>query len=154
MIEEAGRVVALESGAVWVATLRRSGCGRCDEPGGCGNGALARRAREKVGHVLALTDQPLAVGDEVLVGVPEQAMLRGTLLIYVLPVLSLVGGAVAGAAVFPGDAGTALGLLAGLLAGFAAVRVLSSRAARDPAVQPVVIRRLAAADAAGCARHT
>lgn len=154
MIEEAGRVVALESGAVWVETLRRSGCGRCDEPGGCGNGALARRARDKVGHVLALTDQTLAVGDEVLVGVPEQAVLRGTLLIYVLPVLSLMGGALAGAMALPGDVGTVLGLLAGLLAGFAAVRVLSSRAARDPAVQPVIIRRLAAAEATECARRT
>lgn len=153
MIEESGRVVALESGAVWVETLRRSGCGRCDEPGGCGNGALVRRAREKAGHVRALTDQQLAVGDEVLVGVPEQAMLRGTLLIYVLPVLSLVSGAVLGAALVPGDAGTALGLLAGLVAGFAAVRMLSSRAARDPAVQPVVIRRLAGADGAGCPRQ-
>ena len=144
MIEESGRVVAVEPGAVWVETLRRSGCGRCDEPGGCGNGALARRARERLGHVRARCMLPLAVGDGVVVGVPETAVARGALLIYLLPMLALVAGGLLGSAWRPGDAGTLAGAVLGLAAGFLALRVLSRRLTAD---EPVVLRRLAEAPA-------
>lgn len=156
MIEEAGRVVAVEAGAVWVETLRRSGCGRCDEPGGCGNGggagALAQRARERIGRVRALSGLPLQVGDEVVVGIPEGTLVSGTLLVYLLPVLLMVLGAAGGAALFPGDVGAVAGLLAGLVLAFVLIRRLSRQAARDPAGQPVVIRQRVAGEAAGCER--
>lgn len=154
MIEEAGRVVAVEAGAVWVETLRRSGCGRCDEPGGCGNGALAQRARERIGRVRALSGLPLKVGDEVVVGIPDGTLLRGTLLIYLLPVLSMVLGAAGGAALFPGDIGTVAGLLAGLVLAFVLIRRLSRQAVRDPAGQPLVIRQVVAGETAGCERRS
>lgn len=153
MIEEAGRVVAVEAGAVWVETLRRSGCGRCDEPGGCGNGAMAQRARDRIGRVRALSGIPLKVGDEVVVGIPDGTLVRGTLLVYLLPVLAMVLGAAGGAALFPGDIGTGAGLLAGLVLAFALIRRLSRQAAHDPAGQPVVIRQRGAGDAAGCERR-
>lgn len=144
MIEEAGRVVAVEPGAVWVETLRRSGCGRCDEPGGCGNGALARRAREKLAHVRAQNSLSLAIGDGVVVGVPEQAVARGALLVYVLPLLALVAGGLVGGAWRPGDAGTLAGAGVGLLAAFVLLRRWP---ARRTATEPVVLRRLEAAPA-------
>lgn len=159
MIEETGRIVALEDGAVWLETVRRTGCGRCDEPGGCGNGARARIAREKTGRVRALVPEHLvlAVGDIVRVGIPAGTMLRGAMLVYALPVGCLLAGAVIGgrlAGIDSGDADLAglAGAGTGLLAGFAAVRVLSRRLALNPVAQPVVLRRVDDADAADCRR--
>ncbi len=67
MIEEQGRVVATEPGAVWVETVRRSTCSSCSANAGCGQGLMqrlgvgARRAR-----VRALSDLSLRVGDAVV----------------------------------------------------------------------------------------
>lgn len=152
MIEESGRVVAVEDDAVWVETLRKAGCGRCDEPGGCGNGALARHARDRIGRVRARNDARLAVavGDIVLVGVPPDAVLRGAFLIYVLPLALLLAGTLAGAALFPGDAGAVGGALAGLGGAFVALRLLTSRTASS---QPVLLRRLPAPVDVACTRN-
>ena len=152
MIEESGRVVALDDGAVWVETVRKAGCGRCDEPGGCGNGALARHARGRVGRVRTLNPQalPVDVGDYVLVGVPEDAVLRGAMLLYMLPLLTLLLGAAAGDRLMPGNAGAIGGALAGTAVAFLLIRVLAQRAACDPAAQPVIVRRLAAPVEASC----
>ena len=160
MIEESGRVVALlEDGAVWLETVRRTGCGRCDEPGGCGNGTLARIAREKTGHVRAMNPGGLvlAVGDIVQVGIPGDAVLRGAMLVYALPVAGLVAGAIAGSALAGSVAADAdlagvAGAVAGLVAGFAGVRVLSARAALNPDVQPVVLRRVDGVVPTACSR--
>lgn len=161
MIEEQGRVISVEADAVWLEAVRRTGCGRCDEPGGCGNGTLARIAREKTGRVRALNRDGLvlAVGDHVVVGIPEDAMLRGAMLVYALPVACLLAGAVAGSLV-AGTVGTSLnaelaslaGAAAGLVAGFAGVRFLSSRLALNPVTQPVVLRRADAVAATACGR--
>lgn len=42
MIEEQGRVVATEPGAVWVETVRRSTCSSCSANAGCGQGLMQR----------------------------------------------------------------------------------------------------------------
>ncbi|MDF3932676.1 SoxR reducing system RseC family protein, partial [Pseudomonas citronellolis] len=40
MIEEQGRVIGVEPGAVWVETLRQSTCSACNARAGCGQGLL------------------------------------------------------------------------------------------------------------------
>lgn len=146
MIEEQGRVIAVERGTVWVETLRRTGCGRCDEPGGCGNpdGARVARARERVGQVKAVngTRDELAVGDIVRVGVPADAVLRGALTVYLLPLAMLVLGTALGDRLAPGDVGALAGAAAGLAAGFVSLRVLARYAPAPPG--PVVLARIAA----------
>lgn len=153
MIEESGRVIAVEPDAVWVETLRRSGCGRCDQPGGCGN-VTPSRANDRAGRVRALSGEwRLAVGDNVLVGVPEGAVLHGALQLYVLPLLALLVGALVGQALRPDDAGAVAGAAGGLVAGFLAARLLTRHGARDSGVQPVVLRRLSEPPPAACGRE-
>lgn len=154
MIEEQGRVIAVERGAVWVETLRRTGCGRCDEPGGCGNpgGSRVLGARERLGQVKAVngTRETLAVGDLVRVGVPADAVLRGALTVYLLPLLMLLLGTALGDWLAPGDIGAFAGAAAGLSAGFVSLRVLA-RHAPAPA-GPVVLSRIDAPVGNECPR--
>ena len=42
MIEERGRVLSTEPGAVWVATIRSSTCGSCQAKAGCGQALLQK----------------------------------------------------------------------------------------------------------------
>lgn len=154
MIEENGRVVAVDRESVWVETLRKTGCGRCDEPGGCGNasGSTALRARERLGHVKAVngTRNVLVVGDYVRVGVPADAVLRGAMTVYALPLLMLLAGTALGDWLAPGDVGALAGAAAGIAAGFVTLRVLS-RLSAVPA-QPVVLARISNLPGNDCPR--
>lgn len=94
MIEEPGRVVALDDGAVWVETRRKSTCSGCSAKNGCGQGLMdTLGVREQRGLIRALSDLQLQVGDSVIVGVREDVLLRGAVLVYLLPLLMLMAAA-------------------------------------------------------------
>lgn len=150
MIEEQGRVIAVERNVVWLETLRRTGCGRCDEPGGCGNGGA--RLRDRVEQVKALNNsgESFAVGDLVRFGVPADAVLHGAAVLYLFPLLMLLAGAALGDWLAPGDTGALAGAAAGIAAGFVSLRLLA-RHGVAPA-QPVILGRLAAPPGNECPR--
>lgn len=143
MIEEQGRIVAVESGAVWVETLRKSTCSSCSVKAGCGQGLLDQLGtNSRRGYVRALSDLQLNVGDAVIIGVREDLLVRGSLLVYLLPLLGLFA-----AAVLAGQAGLSepwviLSALFGFAFACCAVRWRSRVTAGDPALQPVVLRAL------------
>jgi sigma-E factor negative regulatory protein RseC len=149
MIEESGQVVSLERGAVWVATSRKTTCSSCAANAGCGQGLLDKLAISGPrGTVRALTDLNLAVGDRVIIGLREDAMLGASLRVYALPILGLLLGATGADLLALGEP---LSIAAGFV-GFAAaglwVRQHSHRHLADPALQPVVLRSLLSAPAA------
>jgi len=149
MLEETARVVSIEAGEVWVETERRSTCSSCAVEKGCGTATLAKVLGQRRTLVRVLTDLPLAVGDHVVIGIREQALLRGSLAVYAVPLLLLLAGAVIG------ELGAGQGLwgsaeaaslllgLAGLVAGLLWLRRFSSRIHHDVNYQPVVLRRSA-----------
>lgn len=141
MIEERGHVVAVERDAVWVETVRRTACQSCAASSGCGHAVLDRQQAGARARVRALSDLPLEVGQEVLLGLPEGALLRGALLVYLLPLVLLFGGALAGEALAPGH-GAALGGVAGLLVGFLFNRWYSLEHRQDGTLHPRVLRSL------------
>lgn len=150
MIEESGRIVAVERDTVWVETVRRTGCGRCAEPGGCGNPASG--LRDRTGHVKARNPSrlALAVGDFVRVGVPANAVLHGTAQLYLLPLVMLLAGALLGDALAPGDVGALAGALAGIAASFVSLRVLGRHGAQPE--NPVVLARIESPPGNECPR--
>ena len=143
MIEEPGRVVALEEGAVWVQTLRKSTCSSCSANAGCGQGLLDKLAiTSQRGNVRALTDLQLAVGDEVVIGVREELLLGSAVQVYLLPLLALLGGGFIAQSLGLSEPLSILLGLGALLAAGLLVRWRSLRVADDPHLQPVVMRAL------------
>ncbi|MDM8350438.1 SoxR reducing system RseC family protein [Pseudomonas sp. sp1636] len=150
MIEEQGRVVAVESGAVWVETMRKSTCSSCSVSAGCGHGVLDKLGVSgRPGYVRALCDLQLSVGDAVVIGVREELLVRGSLLVYLLPLIGLFGAALLAEQLALSEPLVILSAFAGLLAAWLAVRWQSARTADDPALQPVVVRALLAGSAVG-----
>ena len=86
------------------------------------------------------------VDDQVLISIPEEIILRGSLIAYLLPVMSMVAGAVAASHWLAGnqDVLAALGGVAGLAAGFALVRWHGARHRHDQRFQPVLVKILSA----------
>lgn len=140
MIEERGRVLSVEPGAVWVETVRSSTCGNCAAKAGCGQELLQRLGSGgSRGFVRALTDRQWQVGDEVVIGVPEDALVRGALWVYMMPLLALFVVALSAQALGGSEPQVILAALAGLAFGFVLVRWHAVRASRDPRLTPQVM---------------
>jgi sigma-E factor negative regulatory protein RseC len=147
MLEETARVVRIEDDVVWVETERRSTCASCAVEKGCGTATLAKVLGNRRTVVRVLSALPLRVGDQVVIGIREQALVRGSLAVYAVPiVLLLLGGLIGqlGAEQFIWDnaelASVTLGM-SGLIAGLVWLRRYTRRIQDDPEFQPVVIRR-------------
>ncbi|QIB64484.1 SoxR reducing system RseC family protein [Kineobactrum salinum] len=145
MISETGRVVAIERDALWVETIRSSTCGSCAARKGCGHGLLNRIRDGQRGLVRVLPGEyspaSCRVNDQVRIGIPEEVILRGSLVVYMTPLLAMLAAAALGASVWPSaaDAAAMAGAVTGLLAGLLAVRLHACYHRRDPGLQPVLV---------------
>jgi sigma-E factor negative regulatory protein RseC len=96
VIEETGTVVAVEGSYAWVERARASTCGSCSLKGGCGTSVLAQVLGRRTARVRAENAISARVGDRVVVGLAEAALLEGSLVMYLVPVLALLGGGLFG----------------------------------------------------------
>lgn len=141
MIEERATIVALEDGFAWVESERRSSCGSCSASKGCGTATLQKVMGNRRTRLKAINQAHADIGDRVVIGVQEQALLKGSLYAYILPLLTLLAGALLFETLFASEGLTVLGGLAGLLLGFVFLQRLSLRVAGDARFQAVVLRQ-------------
>lgn len=150
MIEESAQVVAVEGASgeyVWVETQRQSTCGGCAANQACGTATLAKVLGTRRTRVRAINQGGAQVGDRVIVGIDETALIRGSLAVYAMPLLTLLAGGIVGALLserlqVTGESLT-LGLgIAGLLAGLLWLKGFTRRIRDDSRYQPVVLRRV------------
>ena len=145
MLTETGRVVAVEADGVWVETIRQSTCGSCAAQKGCGHGLMNRISDGHRSLIRALPGRLTAaecqVDDQVRIAIPEAVILRGSLVVYVLPLLFMLGGAGLGTGVYPaaGDLAAALGAVAGFALGFSLVRLHAHLHRDDSSLQPTLL---------------
>ncbi len=85
MVEESARVIKVEGDVVWVLALQQSACGTCQAQKGCGHSLLAKVGQKQIELPVARNELDVAINDTVIIGVPEQAILRSSLLMYGLP---------------------------------------------------------------------
>jgi len=143
MLTETGRVVALETDGLWVETIRSSTCGTCSAQKGCGHSLLNRISDGKRGYVRVLPGgqviENFKIGDQVLIGIPEEVILRSSFIAYILPLMGMLSGALAAVKwLGNGDLLALLGAAGGLAVGFALVRWHGARHRHDPEFQPVL----------------
>jgi sigma-E factor negative regulatory protein RseC len=151
MLTETARVVAIEPESLWVETIRKSTCGTCAAQKGCGHGLLNRLGDGKRGYVRVLESQKLAaadcrVDDQVLIAIPEEIILRGSLIVYMLPLISMLLAAALATTVFPAshDGYALAGAFLGLLLGFSAVRLHARRHRHNQHYQPTLLEKVIA----------
>ena len=150
MITETGRVLEVEGDWAWVACRRQVECARCAAGRGCGGGVLAKLLGDRLHKVRAATGSVAVVpGDQVLIGLGEDVVLRAAAAVYLVPLLlALAGGVAAATLAGGGDLVALLGAAAGLVLGLYWARGYSRRHASDASLQPVILRLT---DGAGCA---
>lgn len=142
MIEAVATVRAVDGPRVLVEVERQSACGGCASGASCGTSALGKWLARGTSQLQVQTRVPVRAGEAVVIGLEEAALLRASLLLYLLPVLALIAGALGGAALGgAGAAGDVLAVAGGGL-GLAAGLLLSrARAAARPGAGVVLLRR-------------
>jgi sigma-E factor negative regulatory protein RseC len=143
MIEEHARVARVADDGVYVETLRQSACSSCKASAGCGNALLDNLFSGKRQMLRVLPYAGLKQGDEVVIGLQEDALLKGSFMVYSLPLVFMLVSAVLVALLLPSaaDGWVILAGLAGLLAGFVWLRYYSDSIRFDERYQPVILRK-------------
>jgi len=90
MSEEIAVVTRSENGKVWIKSLQNGACGGCMQQASCGTAALAKLLPSREYPVDAGFD--LNVGDKVCVSIDDSALLLGSVLLYLSPLLLMLAG--------------------------------------------------------------
>lgn len=101
MIEEMGTVVALDGDHVWIETQVKTTCAGCKASEACPTSTIAKAFTPKANHVRIEVPCQLVVGQQVKIGISERALLRASLIVYVVPLLLLMLSATIFMTVFP-----------------------------------------------------
>jgi sigma-E factor negative regulatory protein RseC len=94
MIEEHAIVTSCHNSQATLEIERRTACGLCGQKRGCGNATWGKLLGHKSHAFEAKNPIKANVGDSVVVGIDEHAMLNSVFLLYVVPLLGLLIGAV------------------------------------------------------------
>jgi len=146
MLEERGIVIEINDKFALVQTKRSSICGQCAANKGCGTASLAGVLGQKETLVKVLNQKNVKVGDRVVIGVAENALLKSSLALYLIPLLSLFVVAIGYEGLvklleWPSyEILTALAGLLGLFIGLNWVKRVSVKMSEDLSYQPVIIK--------------
>lgn len=142
MIIETGRIVSIESEGVWVETIQKTACGSCKAEKGCGQ-RLINQWDGHTSYIWVLLEgrkpENYHLGDEIQIGIPEEVIAKGSLIVYMVPMLALVIATSFAHVHFANEVITMLSGFAGLLLGGLLVRWHSWRNRYNRELQPVLI---------------
>jgi sigma-E factor negative regulatory protein RseC len=149
MIEERAVILSLDNlssdaKSDSVATLeieRKTACGLCGQTRGCGNSIWGKLFAHQSTAFKAQNRINAKVGDSVIVGINEKALLKSALLLYILPLATLLIGAILATKLFADTNGNAmLGALVGLVLGLVWVKGHTMSSSYFKLQQPLVLR--------------
>jgi sigma-E factor negative regulatory protein RseC len=145
MITETGRVVGIEDKALWVETIRRSTCGTCAAQKGCGQGLMNKATDGRRNQLRVLLGSQSAhnfeLNDEVEISIPERALIAGAMMVYLLPLITMIVGMALGSQYAAGDIAAATGALLGFVVGMALVRLHATYIQNKPSFQATVVAK-------------
>ncbi len=145
MICEQGKVVAIDGDVASVEVIQQSSCQACSANKACGTKVLKGLFQTKR-HYLKMSfshiEQTLRVGDNVEIDIEESALLRSSLLVYVLPLFSLVGMALAFNIWFQSEWLSMLGAVIGFTVALFFARAYSMQQSHSELFQPRLSRVL------------
>ncbi|KAA6185757.1 SoxR reducing system RseC family protein [Thiohalocapsa marina] len=148
MIEQQAIVIAQRGDSVEVEPLRQQTCGQCSAQGACGTSLLDQFLGRRPLRLTLINSIGARPGERVVVGMPEQVLLRAALSAYLVPLLALLAGGIVGGeltawAGLPAvEAASIGGALAGLVLAMRWLRRYSIGLAVDARWRAVLLRRV------------
>ena len=123
-----GEVTAVKNGLLQITFCRPDACASC---GACEGGK-----KETVLWLKGMAE----IGDIAIIDLPEKTVLTASAIAYGIPLLGLLCGMIIGNVLFQGkDAALIGGAVAGILAGFAFVKITEKQRSSNPDWSPKII---------------
>ncbi len=122
MIEQNAVITRRLDDHVMLEIERRTACGLCGQKRGCGNATWGKLLGHDSHEFPAENAINAKVGDSVIVGIDENVVLSSAFYLYVVPLLTMLAGAVFADALLDNEFYVILSAALGLLLGFAWVK--------------------------------
>src|SRR4051794_4144843 len=91
LVEATARIVTFDRGLAWVEPEPGTSCGSCASAAACGAKGIGTAASKLESRRFRLAvPADIAVGDRVVVGIANDALVKGALVAYGLPLLTLL----------------------------------------------------------------
>ncbi len=142
LIEGFARVVAVDDGRAWLEPEETTSCGTCHSAGLCSIGKNGGNAGRLAAKRFPLPGElGLRVGERVVVGISEGALLRGAATAYLLPLVILLAGGILGQELYGTDSMAATGAVGGLVLGLGLARVVANQLSARGVLTPRFLHR-------------
>ena len=146
-VEGIARVVRIDAGVAWLEPEQTTSCGSCASAAACGAGAHGDTGIGTIASRIKARRFPLdnpgslTVGERIVVGVDDRALIKASLLAYALPLfIALTAGGLAQDA-WGSDLATLGAMVAGLFGGLLAARLAARRLSARGDLAPRFLRR-------------
>jgi len=144
MIEEHAIVVDVDNDTAMLEIVRKTPCGLCGQTRGCGISLWGRLFGHRSNIFKAVNQINAKAGDAVIVGIEEQALLFSSMLVYGIPLATLLVGALLAGVIAPSelhaDRNAIIGAALGLVLGLLWVKAHSAGRGLDARYRPVILR--------------
>ena len=142
LVEGYAHVVAIEGATAWLEPEQTTSCGGCASASACGAKGIGTLADRLAARRFSLPNQDgLRVGERVVVGVSEKALVKASLTAYAIPLVAMLfAGSVAQWAA-GSDPFTMAAMVGGLALGLAGARFNASRLNARGELSPHFLRR-------------
>lgn len=148
MIEEVATVINCSGKQAILEAQRKSTCGSCAAKSGCGTAVFAKTLGKKSSRITVDNTLNLQVGDRVLVGLHENALLLGSSIIYLLPLIGLLVFALLGKGLsqqlfdIENELLVIVFAIIGFVLSMSLVKKFNQKVKTDPRFQPVLLKKL------------
>ena len=140
MIKQPAKVIAETATSYLLETLPKSACPRCEAGNGCGGGILTKAFDNKTYQIEINKDKPLNINELVQVGIQSSILIRASLLLYLLPLISMIIASLVAASLFMNeDIYTVSGALIGISFGAYLGKLISNHYFKDGISDPLLI---------------
>jgi len=142
VLEEVAQVSEVHPDHLVIETRRLSACHSCQSHDNCGQRKLAGlfgngSAFLTIGNPKGLLIKP---GQSVVIGLHEGAILKSSLLLYLMPILTLIGASLLASWLFDTELSVILAGVTGLAGGFWLAKIISAKLLSNPSYYPVLLR--------------
>lgn len=121
MLEESAIVIDVHDGYLWVESQSRSACGQCSTSS-CTTSVISKMFGVRANHLMLKNSLDVRPGQHVIIGIPDDLLVRASIWAYMVPLIFMVMGTVLGNILGLNDGLQSVLALSGLILGFYLVR--------------------------------
>ncbi|MEH0834378.1 SoxR-reducing system protein RseC [Pectobacterium cacticida] len=140
MIKEWATVVSWQDGVAELRCEPSAGCGTCKSRSSCGTGLLSQLGLSAENTLYVSYDRPLDAGQKVELGISEGRLLFSAVLVYIVPLIGMLLGAVMCQMFFATDLAAVVGALLGGGAAFIGVQRWAKQLSKHKRYEPVILQ--------------